>query len=268
VPAKKGELEDIFANLDQTKNPVAGINAAGLPPAHKSSVWRGVLVVLMIVILLAIIGMAFWYFAVYRTSGTATKNGVQNSGGVASTSTLLNEDENATGTGRRTNTGQVDYTVIQPPSTAVEVIPSATTSSAVPEVVSTTTPPIVIPPPVINAPNGNIPLPIPVVVPPASSTTPTTSVPVPVVATSTCPNSTLDTDQDGLTDCREVELGTDPLKADTDGDGLSDGDEVLKYGTNPLNPDTDGDSYPDGVEALKGYNPRGPGKCLKSSCEL
>ena len=30
--------------------------------------------------------------------------------------------------------------------------------------------------------------------------------------------------------------------------GLSDGDEVLKYGTNPLNPDTDGDMLVDGWE--------------------
>ena len=30
------------------------------------------------------------------------------------------------------------------------------------------------------------------------------------------------------------------------GDGLSDGAEVLKYGTNPLNPDTDGDLLIDG----------------------
>lgn len=51
-----------------------------------------------------------------------------------------------------------------------------------------------------------------------------------------------DTDQDGLSDCIEKKLGTDPNKKDTDGDGYSDGDEVLQYGTNPLdkndNPDT------------------------------
>ncbi len=36
------------------------------------------------------------------------------------------------------------------------------------------------------------------------------------------------------------------MRAGTDGDGLSDGAEVLKYGTNPLNPDTDGDLLIDG----------------------
>ncbi len=60
-----------------------------------------------------------------------------------------------------------------------------------------------------------------------------------------------DTDGDGLTDGQEYyEYGTDPLVADTDGDGLSDGDEVLVYGTDPLNPDTDGDGLSDGDEVL------------------
>ncbi len=39
--------------------------------------------------------------------------------------------------------------------------------------------------------------------------------------------SLVDVDQDRLTGCEELELGTDALNADTDGDGLLDGDEVL-----------------------------------------
>ena len=70
----------------------------------------------------------------------------------------------------------------------------------------------------------------------------------------------VDSDKDGLDDVREKELGTNPFKADTDGDGLSDGDEVIIWKTNPLNPDTDGDSYKDGDEVRNGYNPLGPGK--------
>ena len=35
-------------------------------------------------------------------------------------------------------------------------------------------------------------------------------------------------------------FGTDPKNPDTDGDALTDGDEVLNYKTNPLNADTDG----------------------------
>lgn len=60
-----------------------------------------------------------------------------------------------------------------------------------------------------------------------------------------------DKDGDGLTRCEEEALGTDPLNPDTDGDGLSDGDEVLKYKTDPLNPDTDGDGLSDGDEVWK-----------------
>ena len=37
--------------------------------------------------------------------------------------------------------------------------------------------------------------------------------------------STIDSDDDGLTDAQEAELGTDPEGADTDGDGLDDGEE-------------------------------------------
>ncbi len=70
----------------------------------------------------------------------------------------------------------------------------------------------------------------------------------------------VDSDHDGLDDVREKQLGTDPHKADSDGDGLSDGDEVIIWKTNPLNPDTDGDGYTDGSEVFHGYNPLGPGK--------
>lgn len=70
----------------------------------------------------------------------------------------------------------------------------------------------------------------------------------------------IDTDQDGLTDSREVTAGTDPSKPDSDGDNLSDGDEVLVWKTNPLNADTDGDKFPDGTEIKNGYSPTGPGK--------
>ena len=43
-----------------------------------------------------------------------------------------------------------------------------------------------------------------------------------------------DPDNDGLTNQQEYQLGTNPVLADTDGDGYSDGDEVLIYRTNPL----------------------------------
>ena len=52
---------------------------------------------------------------------------------------------------------------------------------------------------------------------------------------STNNNVFLDSDQDGLTNSEEKSYGTDPYKADTDGDGYSDGIEV-RSGYNPLKP--------------------------------
>lgn len=90
-----------------------------------------------------------------------------------------------------------------------------------------------------------------------------------------------DGDNDGLSNAQEGLLGTDPLNPDTDGDGLSDGEEVLVHGTNPLrrdtdgdllpdwdelntyrtdprNVDTDGDGIPDGIEVAQGTDPLVP----------
>lgn len=59
----------------------------------------------------------------------------------------------------------------------------------------------------------------------------------------------IDTDGDGLSDADEISVwGTDPYNPDTDGDGLTDGEEVLQYRTDPLNPDTDWDGLLDGAE--------------------
>ncbi|MBN2549620.1 MAG: DUF11 domain-containing protein [Anaerolineales bacterium] len=64
-----------------------------------------------------------------------------------------------------------------------------------------------------------------------------------------------DTDMDGLSNVQEALFNTRPDKADTDGDGLNDGDEVNNWKTNPLVPDSDGDGLNDGDEAKRGLNP-------------
>ncbi len=60
-----------------------------------------------------------------------------------------------------------------------------------------------------------------------------------------------DSDGDGLDDGTEVDLGTNPSQADSDGDGLDDGDEVDR-GTDPLDDDTDDDGIGDGEEVEAG----------------
>jgi len=66
-----------------------------------------------------------------------------------------------------------------------------------------------------------------------------------------CRNSTcytIDTDGDRLDDVVERSHGTNENISDTDGDGLSDYDEVKVYRTDPLNQNTDGDRLPDGQD--------------------
>src|SRR4029077_9561668 len=57
-----------------------------------------------------------------------------------------------------------------------------------------------------------------------------------------------DPDHDGLTNLQEFQNGTDPHNPDTDGDGLTDGQEVLVYGTSPALFSTDGTGISDGIE--------------------
>jgi len=58
-----------------------------------------------------------------------------------------------------------------------------------------------------------------------------------------------DSDGDGLSDYDEIYVhGTDPLEPDTDDDGLTDDEEVNTYGTDPLNEDSDDDGLSDGDE--------------------
>ncbi|MHA1744013.1 MAG: S8 family serine peptidase, partial [Candidatus Heimdallarchaeota archaeon] len=96
----------------------------------------------------------------------------------------------------------------------------------------------------------------------------------------TTADSTLDFDDDYLTNYDEFLAGTNPRAPDTDGDGLSDGWEVLNdlnpltadagedpdsdgltnlqeysHGTKPNNADTDADGMPDGWEVQYALNP-------------
>jgi hypothetical protein len=97
-----------------------------------------------------------------------------------------------------------------------------------------------------------------VLLPPVGQETPPpaepTPVPPPVEPTAAPPvtqdvaPSSGDTDGDGLSDADEITYGSDPLNKDYDADGLLDGVEVYQTGTDPLNNDTDGDGLLDGDE--------------------
>lgn len=73
----------------------------------------------------------------------------------------------------------------------------------------------------------------------------------------------IDVDGDGLDDERENTIGTDAKNWDSDGDELSDGDEVIIWKTNPMNPDSDADTFKDGSEVRAGYSPTGPGRLFE-----
>ena len=103
-------------------------------------------------------------------------------------------------------------------------------------------------PPIVNVPSGTSVE----IAPPAA--------PEPVAETTVDETSepvAIDTDGDGVTDSDEVDLyGTDPNTWDTDGDGLSDGDELFVAGTDPFVWDTNGDGVSDGgVEAVADVDP-------------
>lgn len=64
-----------------------------------------------------------------------------------------------------------------------------------------------------------------------------------------------DADGDKLTNLEEYKLDTSPINPDTDGDGLNDYEEVYTYHTDPLNADTDGDGLSDGDDVALGFSP-------------
>lgn len=64
-----------------------------------------------------------------------------------------------------------------------------------------------------------------------------------------------DSDGDGLSNYDELKYGTNPFNPDSDGDGLNDYREVYLYYTDPLNMDSDSDGLYDGTEVDAGLNP-------------
>lgn len=65
----------------------------------------------------------------------------------------------------------------------------------------------------------------------------------------------LDSDRDLLADHYEVMYGLDPADPDMDGDGITDGYELMVLGTDAMNPDSDYDGLRDDVERVLGFDP-------------
>ena len=77
-----------------------------------------------------------------------------------------------------------------------------------------------------------------------------------------------DTDRDGVADADEtLRTGTDPTRADTDGDGIGDGVEIVNR-MNPLDADMDRDGMSDGDEVRAGTDPFFPDQQAGISSEL
>ena len=73
-------------------------------------------------------------------------------------------------------------------------------------------------------------------------------------------DDTKDSDNDGIPDLKEIELGLNPNNADTDGDGVADGKEVA-LGLKANQEDTDGDGISDAIElAQSSQDTDGDGK--------
>ncbi len=225
--------DDMFLGLDQSPKPPARPMALGeLPQRSSSSAPKYILLFVGAVVVLGGLGFLFWEFAIRRPAAK-----------------------------RAANTQQIPPVVVQPatpaPTVAAPVVPDPS--------------PLVVPDPTLPAQGSNdvpAPLPTPVVTPPAGTNIPPPEQVIPLPQQPVNTATPVDTDEDGLADSRELELGTDPRNRDTDADELSDGDEVLKYGTNPLDRDTDKDSFVDGKEVQNGYNPRGSDKCAKPDCSV
>lgn len=83
-------------------------------------------------------------------------------------------------------------------------------------------------------------------------------------------NISLDSDGDGLPNFYEFDVtGTNPYKTDSDGDGISDPEElelgVDGFITDPNNADTDGDGFTDDEEIDAGTDPTDPNDPIPSS---
>jgi len=73
-------------------------------------------------------------------------------------------------------------------------------------------------------------------------------------------NELYDRDHDQVNHKTEIARKTSDAKSDTDGDGLSDYEEIFYWFSDPTSTDTDSDGFLDGDEVIMGFSPVGTGK--------
>ena len=230
IPKEKA-VDDIFAETDSVSAVNAGMNSnniqaqpAGLAARSydknggsdkkESTQYKKLIIIVLSVFILA--ALAYLVYAKFLSSPEAADQSLTNNKVSTTTNTDTSVDLNNTQQGANisgeTNTNQGDF--VEPVINNDVVTPSSSTDIQIPVVIE--------------------------------DSTSTVATPV-------------DSDADSLTDAEEIALGTNINLIDSDFDGLSDYEEVRVYGTDPLNADTDGDGYKDGDEVKNGYNPNGDG---------
>jgi hypothetical protein len=95
--------------------------------------------------------------------------------------------------------------------------------------------------------------------PVATSTNKVASSTQPIIATTTAPVATTTAPFSASSTLAHDGLPPGSKVLDSDKDGLTDAEEAI-FGTDPNKADTDGDGYLDGAEVLSLYNPTGSGK--------
>jgi hypothetical protein len=152
--------------------------------------------------------------------------------------------------------------LINPKSTPAPVVNNPVVSNPAPVV----TPPVITTPtptPVATTTPLAVATTTPIVSPVATTTPIIASSTAPIVATSTAPATASSTPAVSVGSSASIlttgALPSGSVVADDDKDGLSNAEEAI-FGTDPNKADTDGDSYLDGAEVLNLYDPASAGK--------
>jgi Bacterial TSP3 repeat len=153
----------------------------------------------------------------------------------------------------------VSAPAVTAPKTVTQA-PAATPSNPAPfnPPAATTTPPVVATSTPVAATSTQ---PVAVAAPVATTTNNIATSSQPVVATSTVPAVAAAPSSTASSILTTGVLPPGSSVLDSDHDNLSDAEEAI-FGTDPNKADTDGDGYTDGAEVLSLYNPAGTGKII------